>query len=185
MHFSTSTFVLGALAVVSSVAASPILSPRQEGPYSNNTQEFYLKSCLTNGSTDATKEGLYLAGYHTGAGLSDATFLDDTADAAKGFLNETYLEFDFGQDGEYPWGFSFFGDTNYAAWDPVEINTGFGTGGFAIQDGKLVWDDAEFAGWLSCDWFHGVPQLFYQVTYYVGTYVPPSCSNIDLIVEYI
>jgi hypothetical protein len=53
----------------------------------------------------------YLISHHTGAGLSDATFVRNASEAATGFLNATntstpnapnYIqEFDFGTD--YPW----------------------------------------------------------------------------------
>ncbi|KKY13453.1 hypothetical protein UCRPC4_g06973 [Phaeomoniella chlamydospora] len=137
MLFSTSV-VLGTLSLASSAIASPL---------TKRESTFYLQTSLRNGSTDTTKENLYLEAYHTGAGFNDAT-LNSFDTAAKAFLNGTNLQFDLGQGDEYPWGLVLYADTNYAAWDPVEVNVGYGTGSFAIVDNKLVWSDEEFLGWI-------------------------------------
>ena len=86
---------------------------------------------------------------------------------------------------------------DHLAWDPVEVNVGYGTGSFAIVDNKLVWSDEEFLGWIgmfscnyrlnpckilidtACDWNHALPQLFWMIKYY-GWQIPSSCSYVDL-----
>lgn len=88
------------------------------------------------------------------------------------------------------------------AWDPVCINAGSGTHGFAIKDHQLEWANEAFAGWLGepffvrlgigagradsavCDWYHNAPQLFYLYSY-LNAVIPSSCSKVDLMVKYI
>lgn len=75
------------------------------------TGEYYLKSQVIN-RRSASKNGLYVSAYHTGAGLNDATLGPGSEGSAKGFLNETYQQFDLGT--AFPWGLSIGADTNYA-----------------------------------------------------------------------
>ncbi|OJJ46573.1 hypothetical protein ASPZODRAFT_132641 [Penicilliopsis zonata CBS 506.65] len=164
------------LASLALATASPLLLPRAI----NTTQEFLLK---TTSSTNDAHNNLYVEAYHTGAGLNDAVLTSSTATAAKAFLNETYLEFDLGTP--FSWSFSMGADTNYAAWEFVEINAGYGTTGFSLNDTGVQWSEADgFGGWLVCDWWHGAPQLFWLYRFISPT-LPSSCSTVDLVPEYI
>lgn len=82
----------------------------------------------------------------------------------------------------------------YAQWEPVQINGGGpeGFGAFFFNGTGLQWDDSpgavysqdDFGGWLVCDWYHGVPQLFMKWDYY-NTTAPSNCAMVDLFPEYI
>jgi hypothetical protein len=169
----------------------------------------------------------YVISHHTGAGLSDATFVRNASEAATGFLNATntstpnapnYIqEFDFGT--EFPWYsvqcsnggggtqltsicrgmYMALSDTAYSGWQPVRIDSGYGGSssrglgeGFFINSTGLQWssnagaDPAidSFSGWIICDWWHGVPQLFFRLASY-DLPLPASCAEIYLRPEYI
>lgn len=62
----------------------------------------YHLQTRVKGSENEDKNGLYVIGYHTGAGESDVT-LEPLADyASTGFLNGTNQQFEYGTD--FPWG---------------------------------------------------------------------------------
>lgn len=89
MHLSTALLSLGALASTAMAAT-------------NTTQEYYLKTALKpHQRNKAAYDNLYLVSYHTGAGLSDATFDKNVSIASKGFLNNTAQEFDLGTEFPY------------------------------------------------------------------------------------
>ena len=89
-----------------------------------------------------------------------------------------------------------------AGWAPVQIDAAEPpTAGFKINGTKLLGSsDREFGGWLgkhaalllwltaleltmilACDWWHGVPQLFYLLAGYASYQViPASCSTVEL-----
>jgi hypothetical protein len=90
-------------------------------------------------------------------------------------------------------------DDVLAGWAPVQIDAAESpTAGFKINGTKLVGSsDLDFGGWLgkhvvrlialeltailACDWWHGVPQLFYLIAGYASYQViPASCSNVKL-----
>lgn len=153
------TTLLAATALAAPLTSVPSLSKR-------NDATFLLKTQLINGYSRF--DNLYVESYHTGAGLSDATLSNSTEYAAKGFLNGTEWQFDLGN--EFPWGLTMYGDTNYAAWEPVTINAGGGSEGFYFNETVapgLLWgagsaddyEEGEFKDWLACDWSHGVPQV--------------------------
>ncbi|KAH8703451.1 hypothetical protein BGW36DRAFT_369363 [Talaromyces proteolyticus] len=151
-----------------SLAASVIAAPN----------EFRIKTV----SSSASKNGLYVESYHTGAGLADPVLTTSTANAGKFYLNNTYLQQDIGQ--EFSYGFELGGATNYAGWEFVEVNAGQGVPGFVVQNGNIVWNSTESTGWLACDWWHGAPQLFWSVAYENFTR-PISCSTVSLTQEFI
>jgi hypothetical protein len=81
----------------------------------------------------------------------------------------------------------------YSSWQPVRVDAGVGgsdyeVSGFFINETGLQWtsnptapgtaNDA-FGGWLVCDWWHGVPQLFFRLGYY-STPAPSSCADVYL-----
>ncbi|KAJ5348569.1 uncharacterized protein N7506_001822 [Penicillium brevicompactum] len=96
-------------------------------------------------------------------------------------MNGTNARFDFNT--KFPWGFVATGDTKYTYWIPILINAGQGSDGFSVKGNKFVWSEANgFGGWLVCDWYHNVPQLFYLNSYHNAT-IPTSCSKIQLRTE--
>lgn len=86
------------LALIPVILASPI-QRRQTA----SSGEYYLQTSVISGTNDCgtNKDGLYVVGYHTGAGLDDATLTSDISVASKGFLNGTYQQFDYSTS--FPW----------------------------------------------------------------------------------
>ncbi|KAL2866899.1 uncharacterized protein BJX67DRAFT_119865 [Aspergillus lucknowensis] len=168
--------VFGTLSLLIGAAiTSPSLVARQG---TNVTDTFYLK---TSGSENPDHNDLYVYGYHTGAGLNDAVLTPDVETASKGYLNGTNVQFDLHTT--FPWGLYPIGVTNYAAWQFVELNAGYGIEGFFVNSTGLQWSERNgFGGWLVCDWFHNAPQLFYIYRYYTPKY-PASCSEVKLLTE--
>ena len=145
----------------------------------NTSREYLLHTELKPGQGSSKKhfDNLWLVASHTGAGLNDAVLYSNKSYAIKGFENATTVKqsdgepyfnqlFDLG--GEFPYDM-FVADVNfYAAWEPVRINAGSGTGGWFFNSTGLQLNTAptgpagtnQFGGWLVCDWWHGVPQLF-------------------------
>ncbi|KAL6720344.1 hypothetical protein ACLMJK_002265 [Lecanora helva] len=143
--------------------------------------EYYLLTqVIGNGSVD--KNDLYVSGYHTGAGTNDVT-LGGVDVASKGYFNGTHQQFDY--ETSFPWGLSMGGDTNYAAWELAMIDGGEGSEGFFFNSSGLQWNETYegFGGWLACDWWHGVPQLFWKNAFYDNeiTAYPSSCASINLL----
>ncbi|KAJ5176597.1 uncharacterized protein N7482_002474 [Penicillium canariense] len=142
--------------------------------------EFHLK---TTGASNADHNDLFVYAYHTGAGFNDAVLDKDGSKASPIYLNGTRALADLKTD--FPWGLVAIGDTNYASWEPIEINAGDGSEGFSIDNGEFVWSANDgFGGWLVCEWFHNAPQLFYLYRYYEAT-IPSSCSKAQLKPVYI
>lgn len=95
----TKTAILSALTIATTTLASPLAVRQQD--------EFYLKT-----SNDSLgRNGLYIGGYHTGAGLADAVAWPNTTYGSPAFLNGTYLQFALNSA---PSGFYPETDTNYA-----------------------------------------------------------------------
>ncbi|RMX88652.1 hypothetical protein D0869_01466 [Hortaea werneckii] len=168
--------------------------------FTNQSQEYNLQTCLKPGQAGKERfEGLWLVSYHTGAGLGDATFIEErTAAAAKGFWSRS-MAFNLGN--AFPWQMIMAQNVNfYADWQPVRINAGLGTSsfgttsGFYINDTGLQWSSSPgsslsslnaFGGWLVCEWWHGVPQLFFRKIYDIDTPAPCSCADVYLKPVYI
>lgn len=96
----------------------------------NTTREFNLKTVLKPNQSGKTRyANLYLEGYHTGAGLSDAVLVSNPENPLKAYLNPmngtNYSDvlFDVGTD--YPYFLDMQINTNfYAAWEPVGVDVG-------------------------------------------------------------
>ncbi|GAB1210841.1 hypothetical protein APSETT445_009639 [Aspergillus pseudonomiae] len=102
----------------------------------------------TTGASNSAHNDLYVYGYHTGAGFNDAVLTSDVGTASPAFLNGTNVQFSL--DTPFPWGLVMRPQNNYGAWEPVEINTGYGTGSFSINDDGLNWSEQQgFGGWLA------------------------------------
>lgn len=142
----------------------------------NTSVEYRLRTQLKPGQADKARfDNLWLVSSHIGAGLSDVVLYTNQSSGIKGFLNATNAtnkqqnyrqEFDLGN--QFPWGMSVAYVNNYAAWEPVRIEAGSGQDGFYINSTGLQWaqypnaaaGNNGFHGWLVCDWWHSVPQLF-------------------------
>lgn len=61
---------------------------------------YYLQTRV-KGPANEDKNGLYVSGYHTGAGMNDAT-LGSIDVASVGYLNGTNQQFEY--DTDFPWG---------------------------------------------------------------------------------
>ncbi|RAH72026.1 uncharacterized protein BO66DRAFT_390506 [Aspergillus aculeatinus CBS 121060] len=165
-------FLASLALLVSAVAASPIQAR-------DTAKSFYLK---TSGAANDAHNNLYVYAYHTGAGFNDAVLTSDTSRARAVTLNGTNAQFDLGTT--FPWGFKMGANTNYASWEPVQINVGYGDEGFSVNGTSLQWSEQNgFGGWLVCDWYHNAPQLFWLYKYLPAT-IPSSCDKVDLTVEY-
>ncbi|TVY45193.1 hypothetical protein LOCC1_G004580 [Lachnellula occidentalis] len=184
---SLRNLALAASAIIGLTTAAPTTETRQAAytpGTQNNTQEFYLHMTVTDG--DTKYNGWSLEAWHTGAGFADPVFVNGTGTPA--FLNGTHLQFD-----QNPYAFSALGspsDTNYARWEPVGIQSGYGTGAWKSNgsDGWVV-DAEEFGGWLVCEWFHGInaPQLFQLISGFDAEpyTIPSSCARVLLFAVYI
>jgi hypothetical protein len=90
-------------------------------------------------------------------------------------------------------------DTAYSGWQPVRIDAGYGGTsprgmgeGFFTNSTGLQWSSNagvnpavdSGGGWIICDWWHGVPQLFFRLAFY-DLPLPASCAEIYLRPEYI
>jgi len=164
-------------------AAAPTeLATRQFTPgLVNNTQEFYISLLITDG-TITKYNGWQLEAWHTGAGSADPVFVQGTGSRA--FLNGTNLQFDTGFTPFAANGFP--SDTNYARWEPVTINAGYGSGPWINEaSAGLQVGQEEHDGWIVCEWVHGydAPQLFQMIKGFdsgegYGAFdVPSSCGR--------
>ena len=144
----------------------------------NTSREYQLHTQLKPGQGTKKKfDNLWLVASHTGAGLNDAVLYTNQSSGIKGFMNATNITqpngqpyfnqlFDLG--GSFPWGLIIADVNFYSAWEPVRINAGDGQPSFFFNSSGLQWtenpsvpaDQNAFGGWLVCDWWHGVPQLF-------------------------
>lgn len=195
-------------ALLAITAAATPLIPRASDSAAITTKKFHLK---TSSNSDS-HNNLYVYAYHTGAGLNDAVLSANADDASKAFVNGTNVQFDLGTP--FPWGVNMVGATNYggkspflgldcafsqntpgvrkcadggerAAWQGVQINTGYGTSGFELDNAHLKWSEQNgFGGWLVCDWVHNAPQLFYLYEPMKAD-VPSSCSEVELQAVYL
>ncbi|KAI9697997.1 MAG: hypothetical protein M1836_004350 [Candelina mexicana] len=109
----------------------------------NTTQEYFLKTEVIYGGPYRF-DGLYLSAYHTGAGLNDATLGPDHG--IRGFLNGTRQRFDLGT--EFLWGLSLASNFNYAGWQFVYVNSGYGSDAMVLNGSGLVQTYGQFGGWL-------------------------------------
>ncbi|KFY45689.1 hypothetical protein V495_02847 [Pseudogymnoascus sp. VKM F-4514 (FW-929)] len=159
------TRVATLLAVLGVAAAAPTTG--------DPSSPYRLKTTVVKG--DATKNNLYVQSYHTGAGLNDVALATEERHS---FINGTYQQFDL-SGSTFPSGLKLAYDSTYTQWLSTEINAGYGDEGFSFNGSGLISSNPEFRGWLACDWYHGVPQLFWQY-YYEDTKLPSSCAKVEL-----
>jgi len=172
------------LASLSFSTAAPLLQQRQNPP---PTDTFLLQTVVTNstGDTGTNKTGLYVVGYHTGAGFADATLTSNKSIAWEAYFNGSQLYAiyqDTATPDPYPAPLSFeFPD--YQEWAPVTLNQAGAAEkglGFFLNSTGIQYNVTDF-GWVACDWWHGVPQLFALNGYPYGGPVAPGCSKVNLI----
>ena len=107
------------LPALASLLALPSTLALTTPPYTNTTtngtitppSRYYLQTHV-KGSGNPDKNGLFVSGYHTGAGENDAT-LQSIDVAAPGYLNGTNQQFDLGTQG-IPWGMNMVDYDYYA-----------------------------------------------------------------------
>lgn len=111
---------------------------------------YYFKTQVQAGQPPQYNN-LYLTAYHTGAGLSDATFSRGAPlPAHRGTFVGTSLSWFAPTPNNVTFGVQYsLANTNYASWSPVTINGGAGTPGVGLKDGKLVvLSSTSFDSWL-------------------------------------
>ena len=114
--------------------------------------EHYLKTSVVKSAhkdTGSNKNNLFVQSYHTGAGINDVVLVPEKKGAAPFFLNDTTAQFDLKSPG-ISWFMTMGGDTNYAGWESVGINTFNGSPDFFINATGLQWNQTYygFGGWL-------------------------------------
>ncbi|GIZ41279.1 hypothetical protein CKM354_000459000 [Cercospora kikuchii] len=153
---------------------------------------YQIKTELQPSSANKTSyNNLWLYPFHTGAGLSDATFRETQGGASKAFFSPTNvtgrdnLLFDFGST--FTFGLKMIPNQKfYSAWQPVEMNAGVhgsnpDVSGFFVNETGLQWKSPGFGGWIVCDWWHGFPQLFFRINNPGYHYpAPASCAEVYL-----
>lgn len=210
MKFTTTAAILALLASLSTAASTPRNraraarnAPVQVRQTSLGSTAFQLVASVKPGQDVATTEqmnGLYLNPYHVGAAENDVVF-DSHPSNEPTYLNGTNLQFNFtsstGSSGyNIPYSLTLPIEVEYASWQPTKANVGFGDnyGGFWINATGLQWTsdaamnttakDNEFSGWLACNWWHGVPQLFWRNAHQYSP-ATSSCAEIELKVQFI
>jgi hypothetical protein len=78
----------------------------------------------------------------------------------------------------------------------AEVDVSYGDTGFSFNGSGLISSNLEWVGWIgelparyflrladshlaACDWWHGVPQLFWQY-YFRDITLPSSCAKVEL-----
>lgn len=147
---------------VSLSSALPAPEPQGLPTPAADTVYYYFKTQVQAGQP--TKfNNLYLAAYHTGAGLSDATLGETTPlPAHRGWFNGTALNWFQPDNGNNYFGFDYQGSSDmYASWSPVTINGGPGSPGLGLDaENRLVVEvnkDA-WSSWVS--WLGMFPPCF-------------------------
>ncbi|CAF9924306.1 hypothetical protein IMSHALPRED_006146 [Imshaugia aleurites] len=150
---------------------------------------YYLKTSVID-DDDSDKNDLYVTSWHTGAGFGDATLRPfSTLNKTVGFLNDTRQQFDLYTSITYGMIMAPSDNLEHVAWNFVRINdlaSNAGDGsmsGFFFNASGLQWEGEGVwmsAGWLACDWWHGVPQLFWVFSRHL-TSIPSSCAIVELL----
>jgi hypothetical protein len=119
-----------------------------------------------------------IVGYHTGAGLDDATLTPCTTSTELFYTNGTAIEST--QFSGSPSGLQVITATSsYEDWLPVTIDAGYGTTNLKFTKDKQVLQENGH-GFLACNWNHGgVAQLFSVITL-AGFKLPSSCAEVKL-----
>jgi hypothetical protein len=117
MKFSTTILALSA----SLTSALP--SPQSTGsplPPADTTYYYFHTNVLPDQGNKTKYDNLYMVAYHTGAGLSDATFESETLNTHRGWFNGTQLRwFEPTTASDVIFGVSWGSSTNYDLWFPA------------------------------------------------------------------
>ncbi|KAF3163657.1 hypothetical protein TWF106_010548 [Orbilia oligospora] len=147
-----------------------------------NLQKFKVQTKVIEGNRKF--DGLWASLYHTGAGTADVYFHNNRTAAFSAFLNHTQFQWVYTGVSQIPYALNLQYQT-YATWGPLEVSPGYGSDyygkGFVFKNGNQIVDKfEEWTGWLVCDWWHQVPQLFWTQ---IGAKVKviPSCAKVQLI----
>jgi len=208
MHLTS--FILPVLTLVG--AASAKLNTTREfrlvtqiKPGQRNKQRFAKLelSAYHSGAGTVTGSALHDIIADHFAGENDGVLLK--GEGIAGFFNKTNpvikrpngqpyynLEFDLGND--FPYAPQLEGPNSYVQWVPVAINVGDSSanGAYFFNKTGLQYTTAPgqkesidgFGGWLVCNWWRGVPQLFMRLQYYNETR-PANCADVYLMPKYI
>ncbi|KAK6341396.1 hypothetical protein TWF696_008472 [Orbilia brochopaga] len=152
----------------------------------NDLAQFKVKSKVIEGNTKFC--GLWGSLYHTGAGMWDVTFQDNRTAGWYSFINNTQFQWAYPtptntESDDIPWALDLQYQA-YNAWGTIEVSAGYGSEYYGrnftvAENGTIVSDFEEWAGWLICDWGHQVPQLFWaQIAYNIT--VLCSCARVEL-----
>lgn len=134
--------------------------------------------------------------------MNDAVLLKGKASGINGFFNTTeykrpngkayhYLEFDLGS--EFPYAAQVSYANYYAQWVPMEIDAGnkqtigayfFNKTGLQFTTSPETSNTNGFGGWLVCNWWRGVPQLFMRQAGYNKT-LTSNCADVHLLPQYL
>lgn len=117
MKFSTT--ILAFTTALTSAFPSPQSSGSALPPA--DTTYFYFRSSVFPNQGNKTKyDNLYMVAYHTGAGLSDATFQSQPLNSHRGWFNGTQLRwFEPTTASDAVFGVAWGQDTSYDLWYPV------------------------------------------------------------------
>ncbi|KIW90606.1 uncharacterized protein Z519_08389 [Cladophialophora bantiana CBS 173.52] len=176
MQFS---ILLTLLSIFSLTPASPLQTRQTIDP----PARYYLQTKVVNGGHldfGTNKTNLWLYSYHTGAGLGDAALSTNKSWAWEGYLNGSQQLMTYAGNQAGPWPM-YIGYGPYQQWNLVGISiAGISNlvSGFFFNSSGLQFNEST-GGWLACDWWHGVPQLF-QVNGYTYGRIPNSCSKVQL-----
>ncbi|KAF2811631.1 uncharacterized protein BDZ99DRAFT_559790 [Mytilinidion resinicola] len=191
----------------SPTSSTPTATP--SGPLTFKLRTHLHPRSPTNPSPPSHLANLYLTSFHTGAGLADPVLAPSASAGADFFLNSTASEYGAGtvlqvaNPAGYIWGFQFEWAA-YSGWAGVTLNaaggaasgwvvgiTGEGTVGGRAEvvvgyEGSGTAAGGGAPGWLVCDWWHAVPQLFLRDPYRDPKFypAPSSCAEVDLVMEF-
>lgn len=159
MRFSTSLVAI--TTAIGLTLALPAPEPQAFPPVSADTVYYYFKTQV-QAAQSPVYNNLYLTAYHTGAGLSDATFVRNTPlPRHRGWFNGSTLNWFEPFNGSIFFGVDYYvGGGNYAAWSPVEINGGAGNPGLGLDAGNrlVVVNNTYWDSWLGM--FPFCPQMY-------------------------
>jgi hypothetical protein len=149
MKFSSTISALSLALGLSSALPAPQAFP----PVPADTVYYYFKTQVKDYQSVAYDD-LYLFAYHTGAGLSDATFVKDTPyEGHRGWFNGTSLN--WFQPSSVNGGIFFgvdvcIGCGTYQDWSTVTINGGQGTPTLGLDEDQnlVVLNNSYFGNWL-------------------------------------
>lgn len=120
MKFST------VLLALTASLTSALPSPQSTGPplAPADTTYYYFRSSVLPDQGDKTKyDNLYMVAYHTGAGLSAATFQSAPLNSHRGWFNGTQLRwFEPTAASDVVFGVAWGTGTSYDLWYPVRIS---------------------------------------------------------------